>query len=187
MASVGRPVRDIGEGGWWDRRGPVVCLYGTPPGRRIADRGRPATVARNLVPTDTRRMSPATDLAALFIRFAAEERDVAWLADEFLLVARKAKRVHVTRDPDRAASGLYCRVDAPTGCGEAVVPDQRAFRPLLARLAKVYATERGTDLLPYGGRLTFDRHTADGPVQIDVVFANTMDAQYLTLTTKAQG
>jgi hypothetical protein len=131
--------------------------------------------------------SPATDLAALFIRFAAEERDVAWLADEFLLVATKAKRVHVTRDPDRAASGLYCRVDAPTGCGEAVVPDQRAFRPLLARLAKVYATERGTDLLPYGGRLTFDRHTADGPVQIDVVFANTLDAQYLTLTTKAQG
>ena len=62
-------------------------------------------------------------------------------------------------------------MDAPAGCGEAVVPDQRAFRPLLARLAKVYATERGTDLLPYGGRLTFDRHTDDGPIQIDVVFA----------------
>ena len=129
-------------------------------------------------------MSPATDLAVLFIRFAAEGRDVAWLADEFLLVAGQAKRVHVTRDPDRAAAGRYCRVDAPAGCGEAVVPDQRAFRPLLSRLAKVYAPERGTRLLPYGGRLRFDRRTEDGPVRIDVVFANTLDAQYLTLTTR---
>jgi hypothetical protein len=132
-------------------------------------------------------VSPATDLAALFIRFAAEGRDVAWLADEFLLVAGRAKRVHVTRDPDRAAGGLYCRVDAPAGCGEAVVPDQRAFRPLLARLAKVYATEGDRDFLPYGGRLTFTRDTDDGPVRIDVVFANTLDAQHLTLTTRAAG
>jgi len=51
----------------------------------------------------------------------------------------------------------------------------------------VYSTERGTDVLPYGGRLTFDRHTAEGPVRIDVVFANTLDAQYLTLTTRAAG
>jgi len=70
-------------------------------------------------------VSPATDLAALFIRFAAEGRDVAWLAEQFLLVAGRAKRIHVTCDPDRA------------------------------------------------------RSTADGPVRIDVVFANTLDAQYL--------
>jgi hypothetical protein len=129
-------------------------------------------------------VSTATDLAALFIRFAAEGRDVAWLAEEFLRIAGRAKRVFVTRDPDRSAGGLYCRVDSPSGCGEAVVPDHRSFRPLLARLAKVYSTEHGTDLLPYGGRLTFDRRTADGPVRIDVVFANTLDAQYLTLTAR---
>ena len=131
--------------------------------------------------------SPATDLAALFIRFAAEDRDVAWLAEEFLRVAGQASRVHVTRDPDRAAGGLYCRVDAPAGCGEAVVPDHRSFRSLLSHLARAYATERGTDLLPYGGRLAFDRTTEGGPVRIDVVFANTLDAQYLTLTTRGPG
>lgn len=129
-------------------------------------------------------MSPATDLAVLFIRFAAEGRDVAWLADEFLLVAGRAKRVHVTRDPDRAANGLYCRVDALSGCGEAIVPDQRSFRSLLSRLARVFATENGRDFLPYGGRLTFTRNTAEGPVHIDVIFANTLDTQYLTLTTR---
>ncbi len=129
-------------------------------------------------------MTPATQIAALFMRYAAEGHDVAWLAEEFLLAAGRAKQVHVTRDPDRAAAGLYCRIDSGSGSAEAVVPDHRAFRPLLSRLAKVYSTERGTDLLPYGGRLTFVRRTEDGPVRIDVVFANTLDAQYLTLTTR---
>jgi hypothetical protein len=130
-------------------------------------------------------MSPATELAVLFIRFAADGHDVPWLAAEFLRVAGRARRVHVTRDPDRAAAGLYCRVDADAGSAEVVVPDHRAFRPLLAHLAKAYSDERGTDFLPYGGRLAFDRQTDAGQVIIDVVFANTLDAQYLTLTTRA--
>jgi hypothetical protein len=132
-------------------------------------------------------VSPATELCALFTRFAAEGRDVPWLAAEFLLVAGRAVRVHLTRDPDRAAAGLYCRVDAPGGSAEAVLPDHRSFRPLMAHLAKAYADERGTEQLPFGGRLAFTRATDAGPVRIDVVFANTPDSQYLTLTTRSGG
>lgn len=130
--------------------------------------------------------SPATRLAAAFTRFAAEGRDVAWLADEFLAAVAAARRVHLTRDPDPAADAVYCRIDGgPGGSAEAVVPAHQSFRPLLTRLAWLHAAEHGTEALAFGGRLLFTRDTADGPVRVDGTFANSPAVQHLTLTVTA--
>ncbi len=131
-------------------------------------------------------MPPAADLAALFIRYAAEGRDPAWLADGLLAVAARSRRVHLTRAPD-AADGLYCRVDTADGTAEVVAPDHRPFRLLLLHLARAHSAAWGREPLPAGGRLAFVRPTPDGDVRVDGVFANSADVQHLTLTARAAG
>jgi hypothetical protein len=58
----------------------------------------------------------------------------------------------------------------------------RLFRPLLARLAVIGATEMGGEPPLYGGRVVITRATAAGPARLDVDLSNVLGCQRLRIT-----
>jgi hypothetical protein len=124
----------------------------------------------------------------LFARLSVSGQDVVWLGDELIAITQHVGSV--AREMVRDATGvrsLVCRSDPPTG--EPIRFSDRGplyvFRPLLARLAVMCSDETGQAFLPYGGRYSLTRSSRDGPVRLDLDFANTPSEQRVHITRVA--
>jgi hypothetical protein len=116
-------------------------------------------------------------------------RDLVWLADQIIAAIQHGESV-VVEAPIGPAEERALVIQA--GTEETMVTDRgplRLFRPLLACIANVCATETGMEFQPYGGCYTLYRAARGCRVRLDIRTENTPGRQRLEIrrTETARG
>jgi hypothetical protein len=130
-------------------------------------------------------LTPADRALELFRHRPPVENPIDWLANQLLALAAESKRLSLRIVPAENGKGptLECSDVVHTIASNDPGP-LRLFRTLLARFAKLAEEEIGTPFNPYGGKLHFDRTGPEGPVGLDIEFANTTRDQSITISKR---